>query len=131
MVPRRVRNYSVLITDDDDELRYALSEGLQVSGYRTLQARCGYEAIEVVRHELVHVLIMDVNMPDLSGIETLEVIERILESRLPCIMMSGEISREVIVRVMTSHIGAFLRKPLRLDRVRMTLAQLIDRYYPE
>jgi len=131
MVPGRIQSYSVLITDDDDELRCALSEGLEIAGYRTLQARCGHEAIEVVRHELVHALIMDMHMPDLSGIETLEVIEAILESRLPCIIMSGEISKELIQQAMGSRIGAFLRKPLELERVRMTLAQLIARYYPQ
>jgi len=122
--------YSVLITDDDEQSRLAIRDGLRAENYKTLLASCGREAIEIVRNELVHVMILDMHMPDMTGIETLELMEQIVEAPPPCILISGDVSKELKIRAMMARAHTVLQKPLRLDIVRMVLSELIKRYYP-
>ena len=66
-----VKSPSLLITDDDSDFRETLQVVFEPQGFRTLLAGDGEEAIEIVRHEEVHLLLLDMHMPKLTGLETL------------------------------------------------------------
>jgi len=68
------KNYSVLITDDDPGCREALRDIIESEGFRTLIASSGEEALEIVREEPVHLALLDMHMPRLSGLETLQLV---------------------------------------------------------
>ena len=65
--------YSVLITDDDRGCREALREIMEPEGFQTRLASSGEEALDIVRDEPIHLAFLDMNMPTLSGLETLEL----------------------------------------------------------
>ena len=58
---------SILITDDDQDFRETLAEVLEPRGFRTLLAGDGPQALEIVRKEQVHVLVLDMHLPKLTG----------------------------------------------------------------
>jgi CheY-like chemotaxis protein len=132
MVPAKGINrgrFSVLITDDDPEFRTAVCESITPRGYHAVTASSGTEAIEVVRHEPVHALIMDVNMPDIDGIQAFETIELIVSVHLPCIFMSGHLTEEMRLRAMLARAYTILPKPLNLHLVQILLDQIISKFY--
>ena len=82
------RDYSILIADDDTSSRDALRDILQPHGFQTLLASSGEEAIEVVRFTPVHLVLLDMHMPTLTGLETLRLVRQI-NARLPAILVTG------------------------------------------
>ena len=62
---------NLLITDDDAAFRHALCEGLVRRGFQVTEACNGQEAIEVIEQMKVHLAIVDVHMPGLSGLDVI------------------------------------------------------------
>src|SRR5437764_7162448 len=62
----------LLITDDDRDFRETLAGALADRGFETLQAADGEEALNIVCRQEVHLLLLDMQMPRLSGLETIE-----------------------------------------------------------
>ena len=89
---------SLLITDDDRDFRETLRDVFQPLGFRTLLAADGEEALEIVLKSEVHLVLMDMHMPRLTGLEAISQIKRI-RSRLPCILISGQLDDEIRRRV--------------------------------
>ena len=129
-MPAKERDlFSILVTDDDAESRTAVCESIAPKGYHTLAAGSGTQAIEIVRHEIVHALIMDVNMPDIDGIQAFETIERIVHSHLPCILMSGHVTQEMRMRAMMARAYTILPKPLNLHLVQVLVDEIVHKFY--
>jgi CheY-like chemotaxis protein len=103
---------SLLISDDDRALRETLGELFEVRGYRTLLAADGVEAVEIVRADVVHLVLLDQNMPRLKGLEVLGQLRQ-LESSPPCILMSGEVDDTLQRAASMSNVFSVLAKPLR------------------
>jgi CheY-like chemotaxis protein len=103
---------SLLITDDDRALRETLGDLFQERGYRTLLAADGVEAVEIVRADVVHLVLLDQNMPRLKG---LEVVGRLAQLELspPCILMSAEMDDALQRAARMSNVFSVLAKPLR------------------
>ena len=70
------QTYSILITDDDPVARETLREIVAPQGYRTLMAESGEEALDLVREHEVHLALMDMHLPRLSGLETLALVRQ-------------------------------------------------------
>jgi len=69
-----MRKYSILIVDDENNVTKLLEKFLKKEGYNTLIASCGEEAIEIIDSHQVDIVITDIKMPGISGIELLRKI---------------------------------------------------------
>ncbi len=78
----------VLVVDDDFGIRGVLERALTVSGYQVKCASGGISAIEICRTFLPHLVLLDVMMPDMGGIETLQKIREI-DKDVKVVMVSG------------------------------------------
>jgi len=125
----RRENISLLITDDDDACRDTLAEVFRPMGYRTHTASCGYEAIEIARSEGVHIGIVDFHLPDLTGYETLEIIEKELEDVFPSVMISADPPRDLWEQVAQRAARKFLQKPFGLAEIRDVVGELVSAHY--
>src|SRR5437016_5618426 len=85
--------FSILITDDDSGSREAIREIVEPEGYRTLLASSGEEAVDIVREKNVHLALLDVHMPRLTGLETVQLVHQINEV-LPCILVTANASED-------------------------------------
>src|SRR4051812_27808822 len=83
------RPYSILVTDDDPASRETFREIFEPVGYKTLLAGSGEEAIDIVRGQDVHVTLLDMHLPKLSGLETMAIVRQI-KGLLPMILVSGD-----------------------------------------
>jgi DNA-binding NtrC family response regulator len=111
---------SILVVDDEPEMLKVLSRVLMRGGYRVDTSSSGKQALEKLALEPFDAVLMDVHMPGESGIETLaEMRER--GHLQPVVIMSGEGTLEMAVKAVRQGAFDFLDKPLRPDRVRLTI----------
>ena len=87
------QDYSILITDDDDRCREALRDIMEPEGFHTLLASSGEEALDIVRGGVVHLVLLDMHMPTLTGLETLQLARQI-NAMLPAILMTARLQPE-------------------------------------
>ncbi|CAJ1001647.1 DNA-binding response regulator [Brevibacillus aydinogluensis] len=78
----------MLVVDDDEEIRNLIAIYLQNEGYRVLKAADGMEALEVLKQNEVHLLVLDIMMPRLDGIQACLKIRE--EQHMPIIMLSAK-----------------------------------------
>ena len=115
---------SVLITDDNDAWRDAVDEVLRRAGFRTLQAECGEEAIEVVHTQHIDIALIDFHMPRLDGLETLR---RLREEPmwLPAVLMTAHPADVPLAEVRSLHIEFVLTKPADRHHVVSVVSRLV------
>ncbi|MDR2439639.1 MAG: response regulator [Planctomycetaceae bacterium] len=101
---------TLLITDDDIDFRETLREVLEPEGFRTFLAEDGLEAFEIVKTEPVHVVLLDVHMPRIDGLETLRLVHEI-KPELPCILLSAALDEMIIKAAKELFAFSVLSKP--------------------
>ena len=102
---------TLLITDDDRDLRETLGCIFERRGFQTMLASDGVEAVEIVSKNPVDLLLIDLQMPNLCGLETLRIVKQ-QRSLLPCIVMSASLSEQLIVEIKNAKAFSVLPKPL-------------------
>lgn len=107
---------SILIVDDEPNIRESLKGILQDEGFRTLFAENGDEALTLTREETPDLMLLDIWMPGMDGIETLRRIREAYPEQL-VIMMSGHGTIETAVKATKLGAFDFIEKPLSLDKV--------------
>jgi DNA-binding response OmpR family regulator len=104
---------SILVADQESDSRSRLLRALRREGYETVPASTGAEAVELAKSPLVRITILDVLLPDLSGIETFELISGFRDVR--GIFLTRERTKETMVRLLDAGAFTVLDKPPRLD----------------
>ncbi len=118
---------SVLVVDDEADIRESLRMILEFEGYRVEEARHGIEALQKVRERPPDALLLDIRMPEMDGLETL----RALRERgydMPVLVLSGH--ADVATAVEATRRGAFdfFEKPLQRDRVLLSLRNAVESF---
>lgn len=116
----------VLVVDDEEGIRESLSGIFQDEGCEVLTSGSGEEAIEIVNEQNPRLIFLDIWLPGIDGIQTLEEIKA-LRPDLPVIMISGHGNIEIAVKA--TKIGAydFLEKPLSLERVLLVAKRALEK----
>lgn len=124
----RIASPSILITDDDRDFRETLKAALEPRGFRTWLAGDGEEALKIVQHEDVHVVLMDMHMPRLTGLETIRRVKQV-KSRLPCILLSGNLDELLIRQANLAEAFSVLAKPITRMQLNSVVDQALERIY--
>jgi DNA-binding response OmpR family regulator len=111
----------LLITDDDRDFRESLAEGLNRRGFETILAADGQEAIDIIKHETIQLLMLDIHMPRLGGLETLAEVRR-FGMQLPCILMSANLDDGILRQANSLNLTSVIAKPFSLK----VIAAIID-----
>ena len=137
----------LLITDDDRDFRETVAGVLNDRGFETLQAADGEEALTIVRRQPVHLLLLDMQMPRMSGLEMIERLQGLAvgwavstESTdmvgeahptrsLPWILISGALDERIIARAQAAAVFSVLPKPLRLPELTGAVAGALAQAY--
>jgi len=111
---------TILVVDDEADIRATLTGVLEDEGYRPILAVDGFEALEAVQQEVPDLVLLDIWMPRLDGLETLQKLREI-RPELTVVMMSGHGTIETAVR--STKLGAydFVEKPLSLEKLLLTI----------
>jgi CheY-like chemotaxis protein len=122
------RKYSILIADDDGNSRQALREIMEPQGFRTLLASCGEEAIDIARQDDVHLALLDMHMPTLTGLETLRLVRQ-LKGMLPAILVTGDYNDNLVRRACQEHVFSVIPKPVSKAVLLYTVLRALSRFY--
>lgn len=115
----------ILIVDDDDQLRQSFTRLLHEEGYRVKTTPSGEAAVNMVESQPPDLVILDVRLPGMSGLETFKAIHT-LEHRLPCIIMTAFSTTETAIEA--TKLGAFdyILKPFDIPDMLKTIRQALD-----
>ena len=111
---------TILVVDDESTISQALSGILSDEGYETLTAPNGYEALKIVEEQSPDLVLLDIWMPGMDGIETLQEIKR-TNPFLQVIIISGHGTIETAVRATKLGAYDFIEKPLSIEKVVVTI----------
>jgi CheY-like chemotaxis protein len=116
----------VLVVDDDPIMHRVLKHYLEERGYETLTAGTGGQAIEVASNELPDLILLDVGMPDMSGLAALRQLKEQEATRLiPVIVITAHADRTTQLESKISGAAAFLTKPFRLAELLDALQKIL------
>src|SRR6516162_1010660 len=125
---KMIKPYSILITDDDCGCREALRDIFEPEGYGTYLASSGEEAVDIVREAQVHVALLDMHMPKLTGLETLELVRQINDV-LPCILITADSNESLMREAFRARVYSVIPKPVSKNVVLYTVVRALLRVY--
>ncbi|MCO6436301.1 MAG: response regulator [Phycisphaerae bacterium] len=103
---------TVLIVEDDAELRFILIANLRASGFTTLDADDGYEALRIAQERLPDVILMDVGIPELDGIAATRALKNDpVTEHIPVIMLTARSRTEDVIQGLEAGATEYLAKP--------------------
>jgi two-component system nitrogen regulation response regulator NtrX len=114
----------ILVIDDEAAIRESLRMILEYEDYQFLGAASGQEALEAVKGERPDVVLLDIKMPGMDGMEVLRKL-RAVDETLPVVMISGHGTTATAVEAIRSGAIDFLDKPLSSERVIVTLRNVL------
>lgn len=114
----------ILVVDDDEETRKLVASALEHHGYKVNSAQDGDQALQKMKNWKPHLVLLDVNMPGLNGIQTLRAL-REKDEYVSCLFVSGMSGSEDVIRGLDVGADDYIRKPFDvlelLARVRSQL----------
>jgi len=118
----------ILIVDDDADIVMMLEDRLQASGYDTVTASEGQQALDQIAHESPQLILLDLTLPKLSGLEVLKRLSQMkLSEPLPVIVMTAHGSIEAAVDAMKEGAYDFLTKPLDSEHLLIVIRKALER----
>jgi two-component system, NtrC family, nitrogen regulation response regulator NtrX len=117
--------HKILIVDDESSIQQSLKGILEDEGYNTLVAGSGEDCLELLRKRAQDVVLLDIWLPGIDGLETLQKI-RELDNAPEVIMISGHGTIETAVRATKLGAYDFLEKPLSIDKTLILIKNAID-----
>jgi len=119
--------YSILLVDDEDEIRGALARSLRREPYEIVTATSGAEALSILRQRSIDVIISDQMMPEMTGLELFKQVKTEYPHVLR-IILTGYADFEIVkAAINEAEIYRFLTKPWDDDDLRLTLRNAVHR----
>lgn len=116
--------HPILVVDDDPRMRMMLRRGLAFEGHTVMEAGSGTEALDILRQHELSLVVLDVMMPDLSGLEVLQKLRKAGES-LPVILLTARDKPHQHVEGLESGADDYITKPFSFEvllaRIRLIL----------
>lgn len=121
------RDYTLLIVDDEPNLRKVLGALLEKEGYEVLEAANGEEALETLRNEDVEVVVSDLRMPGMGGLELLKRVKAEWQ-HLPVVMLTAHGTVDAAVEALKNGALDFLSKPFDKEEMRRVIAKAVTEF---
>jgi two-component system response regulator HupR/HoxA len=123
---------AVLFVDDDEIVLKSIEKSATNESYDTYFAKSGEDAIEILRQEVVHVIVVDIMMPGMDGIELLGIIKRDYPD-IVCMVITGHAqSANVMLEMSDLGIYRFISKSWTFEEdLRVVIRRAIDHYNKE
>ncbi len=120
------KGIKVLIIDDDHSIRNMLSIVLKNEGYEVIAVESAIVALKKLKKEMIDLIISDIKMPEISGIELLRKVKSI-DQEIPVIMITGFASTNDAVEAMKLGAEDYIIKPFNLDELKIIINKSIYR----
>jgi two-component system KDP operon response regulator KdpE len=119
--------YTILVVDDDIDILRLLQQRLRADGYHVLIANSGERALLQARARVPHLAIMDIGLPDISGIEATRRLQR--QADIPVIMLTALDQEPLIVESLETIADDYVTKPFSYPQLRARIERTLRRVY--
>jgi two-component system response regulator HydG len=119
----------ILIVDDDTNMAKTTAAVLRIKGYGAETAYSGSEALDKMVEDSFDCLLSDIKMPGINGVELYRAI-KVQRPRLPCILMTGYSSDNLVQEGLREGALAVLTKPVKIEKMLAMLAQIGTQEFP-
>ena len=124
--PASDSGYTILIVEDNKELQQFLAKTLSPK-YTTLTANNGAEALEIINHEKINLVISDIIMPVMDGIELCNnITSDISTCHIPVILLTAKTNLESKIKALKHGAAAYIEKPFSMEYLDAQISNLID-----
>lgn len=120
--------FRILVTDDDKGNRETIAHLLSSRGFEIVQANSGEQAIDIVQVTVIHLVVFDMHMPRMTGLEALEQI-RLINTILPALLMTADATRSVIQKALQAQVYSVLPKPVNATLLFHALTRALQQAY--
>jgi signal transduction histidine kinase len=117
---------SILIVDDDANMRESINDNLEAEGYEVAQAASGAEAMAQVRKRFFDVILMDYNLGDATGIDVIKRI-RTVNTESQILMLTAHANLDTAVKAIQESVTDFMAKPVDFDRLKHSIAKAMEK----
>jgi DNA-binding NtrC family response regulator len=121
------KNAKILVVDDDQNLADNLVEYLGRLGYQAVAAYGGRQAVEMFGKEPFHLVITDLLMPEMSGLQVLEA-AKALDSRVIVLVITGYGTIQSAVAAIREGAYDFLPKPFKMNELEVIITRALERH---
>jgi len=121
--------YQLLVVDDDPQMQFFLKEALERQEYAVRVMGCAEEALEALRDERFDLILMDVRLPGVSGLEAVDEIRK-TDHRTPIIIMTAHASRDCALDAVRRGAYDFFTKPFSLDELEIIVRRALEKKRP-
>lgn len=126
MDKEKTQNCRILIVDDEPLIRESLYEILKIEGYKTSTASSGEEALETLKKSSADIVVTDLKLPKMTGVQLLEAIKKETPST-EVILITGYGSIESAVDAMKKGAFHYITKPINDQEIKMLIAKIVER----
>ena len=116
---------TVLVIDDDVDLRRLVSLGLRLSGYEVLEAQNGLEGIEVTKRQNPDLILVDLMMPGMDGLRFLGWLREEANAQMPVITMTAADDEETLRAALNAGASRVVKKPAQLEVLEELVKELL------
>jgi DNA-binding NtrC family response regulator len=113
----------ILIVDDENLIRFSLSAALRQDDTYVKAVGCGQEAIDEIDHIFYDLGFLDINLPDMNGLDLMKILKKSSPATKIIIMTGGVVDEPETLRTIQANANLLLPKPFDLDRIK----QFVDR----
>ena len=116
----------ILVVDDEESMRQFLEIALSKAGHRITVAESGRRAIDLVEKQAFDLVISDIKMPDMSGVEVLRHVTD-TDPRIPVVMITAYASAETAVEALRLGAYDYLTKPFNLEELKVNIENALEK----
>jgi len=120
------KDVTILIADDEPTNRFIIKSFLKQEGYNILEAKNGFEAVELAKNNKIDVILMDAMMPEMDGFEAIKEIKKIENlQNIPILMITALDSKDDKVKAFESGANDFITKPVDKDELLLRVKSFV------
>jgi len=117
---------NILIVDDEQDILDQLPSILKRWGHKALTASNGFEALEVFQSNQIDLIVSDIRMPEMDGLQLLQKVQDI-DKQCPFLFLTGYPSDESAIEAMHSGADDYLVKPVNFDELKLRISKSLER----
>lgn len=122
-----MKNAKILIVEDNDDLLFTLNQVLKKEGYKLFSAASGEEAVTLINNELIDLVLLDLRLPKMNGIEVLQKIKE-RDPDILVLMMTASTDPKPAIEAMKKGAYDYLMKPFELDEVKFVVSKALETF---
>src|SRR5512139_3975697 len=118
--------FHVLVIDDDEQMQFFLNEALRRQGYAVTLRKTAEEGLQVLKAEGADLVLLDIRLPGMSGLDAVEEVLKI-DPRVPIIIMTAHGSRDNAIEAIRRGAYDYFTKPFRLEEMEIVIRRALEK----